>query len=244
MARRWLAVVFAMVGSLAQAGDAAPTPSVIHLASEEWEDYTAADGHGLGWDVMRAIFEPVGVKVDFRTEPYTRAVGLAQRGEVDACVGSYRDEVSEVLYPRWNFDTDHIYALGLASNPAPNPKTLGSYRLAWVRGYEFQKYLPNVQRYNEVVRRTGILSMLTHNRADYYIDALTEIDYVLKRAKDPSQFRRTHVAELPLYLCFADNPKARALMALFDQRMDLLVKNGTLKPIFERWKQPYPFDAN
>jgi ABC-type amino acid transport substrate-binding protein len=244
MVRRWLAVVFAMVCSLAQAGDAAPTPSVIHLASEEWEDYTAADGHGLGWDVMRAIFEPAGVKLDLRTEPYTRAVGLAQRGEVDACVGSYRDEAGDVLYPRWNYDTDHIYALGLASNPAPNPQTLGNYRLAWVRGYEYQKYLPGVQRYNEVVRRTGILSMLTHNRADFYIDALTEIDYIVKRAKDPAQFRRTHITELPLYLCFANTPKARALMALFDQRMDLLVKNGTLKPIFERWKQPYPFDAN
>jgi hypothetical protein len=233
-----------MICSFAQAGDAASTPSVIHLASEEWEDYTGADGHGLGWDVLRAIFEPAGVKLDLRIEPYTRAVGLAQRGEVDACVGSYRDEASDVLYPRWNYDTDHIYALGLASNPAPSPETLGNYRLAWVRGYEYQKYLPDVQRYNEVVRRTGILSMLTHNRADFYIDALTEIDYIVKRAKDPSPFRRTHIAELPLYLCFANTPDARMLMALFDQRMDLLVKSGALKPIFERWKQPYPFDAN
>lgn len=244
MARCGLAVFFAMFCSLAQAADAAPTPSVIHLASEEWEDYTAADGHGLGWDVLRAIFEPAGVKLDLRTEPYTRAVGLAQRGEVDACVGSYRDEASDVLYPRWNYDTDHIYALGLASNPAPSPETLGNYRLAWVRGYEYQKYLPNVQRHNEVVRRTGILSMLSHNRADFYIDALPEIDYIVKRAKDPSQYRRTHIAELPLYLCFANTPDARTLMALFDQRMDLLVKSGALKPIFVRWKQPYPFDSN
>ena len=172
------------------------------------------------------------------------AIGLAQRGEVDACVGGYRDEVSDLLYPRWNYDTDHIYALGLASNPAPTPETLGNYRLAWVRGYDFQNYLPNVNRYNEVVRRTGILSMLTHNRADYYIDALTEVDYVLRRAKDPTHFRRTHIAELPLYLCFANNPKARKLMAVFDQRMEVLVKNGRLKPIFERWKQPYPIYSN
>ena len=86
--------------------------------------------------------------------------------------------------------------------------------------------------------------MLVHNRADFYIDALTEVDYVVKRARDPSQFRRTHIAELPLYLCFADTPRARALMALFDQRMEQLVKSGRLKPIFERWKQPYPFDPN
>ncbi|VVP47053.1 hypothetical protein PS732_05206 [Pseudomonas fluorescens] len=243
MSRRWLAgVVLAVLGTVASAQETAPSPSVIHLASEVWEDYTAADGHGLAWDVLRKVFEPVGVKLDIRSEPYTRSVGLAQRAEVDACVGSYHEEFSDLLYPRWNFDTDHVYALGLASNPAPTLETLGSYRLAWVRGYDYQSYLPNVQRFNEVIRRTGILSMLTHDRADYYIDALTEITYVLSRARDPSLFRTTHVVELPLYLCFANTPKARTLMALFDRRMDQLVKSGELKPIFEKWKQPYPFE--
>lgn len=243
MSRRWLAgVVLAVLGTVASAQEAAPSPSVIHLASEVWEDYTAADGQGLAWDVLRKVFEPVGVKLDIRSEPYTRSVGLAQRAEVDACVGSYHEEFSDLLYPRWNFDTDHVYALGLASNPAPTLETLGSYRLAWVRGYDYQSYLPNVQRFNEVIRRTGILSMLTHNRADYYIDALTEINYVLSRARDPSLFRTTHVVELPLYLCFANTPQARTLMALFDRRMDQLVKSGELKPIFEKWKQPYPFE--
>lgn len=217
-------------------------PSVIHLASEEWKDYTTADGQGLGWDVLREVFEPAGVKLVIRIEPYTRSIGLAQRGEVDACVGGYRNEISDLLYPHWNYDTDHIYALGLASSPVPTLETLGIYRLAWVRGYEYQRYLPNLNRYNEVIRRTGILSMLTHDRADFYIDALTEVDYVARRAKDPSQFRQTHIAELPLYLCFANTPDARKLMALFDLRMGELVKSGQLRPIFERWKQPYPFE--
>ncbi|WLG50252.1 ABC transporter substrate-binding protein [Pseudomonas sp. FP1742] len=242
---RWLMVmVFATFCALARADEAPMTPSVIHLASEAWEDFTAADGHGLGWDVLREVFEPAGVKLDIRIEPYTRATGLAQRGEVDACVGAYRDEVSDVLYPHWNFDTDPIYALGLASNPAPTAENLGNYRLAWVRGYKYQAYLPNVQRYNEVARRTGILPMLIHNHVDYYIDALDEVNSIVSRAKDPSQFRRTHIVDLPLYLCFADTPRARRLMALFDQRMEVLVKNGRLKPIFAKWKQPYPFGTN
>lgn len=246
MALRGLMVLaFAMFCAVVRAQESLPVPPpVIYLASEEWEDYTAADGHGLAWDVLRQVFEPAGVKVSIRSEPYIRSMGLAERGEVDACVGSYRDESANLLYPRWNFDTDHIYALGLTSTAVPTPETLGNYRLAWVRGYDYQHYLPNVRRYAEVMRRTGIVSMLTHNRADFYIDALTEIEYVRNRAKDPSQLRSTHIAELPLYLCFAKTPQARALMALFDQRMEQLVNSGELKPIFERWKQPYPFDPN
>ena len=158
--RHWLLILLCAFMPLAYADEA---PGKVMLASEAWDDYTNADGSGLAWDVLREVFEPAGVKLDIRSEPYTRSIGLAQRGEVDACVGGYRDEVSDLLYPRWNYDTDHIYALGLASNPAPTLETVGNYRLAWVRGYQYQAYLPNVHRYNEGVLRTENLSILTHD---------------------------------------------------------------------------------
>lgn len=238
--RRWLLILLCAVAALVQAEDA-PVPGKIMLASEEWNDYTNKDGSGLAWDVLRQVFEPAGITVQTRSVPYTRSVGLAQRGEVDGWVGAYRDEASGVLYPHWNFDADHIYALSLATTPTPSIATLGNYRLAWVRGYKYEEYLPNVQRFNQIERRDGILPMLQHARADLYIDALTEAKYVLSQADDTAQFKLTHIAELPLYIGFADTERGRALMAVYDQRMPALVKSGELKPIFERWKQPYPF---
>lgn len=228
------------VALLAQA-DQAPVPGKITLASEEWNDYTNKDGSGLAWDVLRQVFEPAGITLQTRSEPYTRSVGLAQRGEVDGWVGSYRDEASGVLYPYWHFDSDHIYALGLATTPTPSLATLGNYRLAWVRGYKYEEYLPNLHHFNQIERRDGILPMLQHARADFYIDSFAEARYVLGQAHDPSQFRLTPIAELPLYIGFADTERGRALMAVYDQRMTALVKSGELKPIFEQWKQPYPF---
>lgn len=216
-------------------------PGKVVLASEEWSDYTNKDGSGLAWDVLRQVFEPAGITLQTRSVPYTRSVGLAQRGEVDGWVGAYRNEVEGVLYPRWKFDSDPIYALGLASTPEPTLATLGNYRLAWVRGYKYEEYLPTVRRFNQIERRDGILPMLEHARADFYIDALAEAKYVLTQAQDPSKFALTRIAELPLYIGFADNERGRSLMAVFDQRMDALVKSGELKPTFERWKQPYPF---
>ncbi len=239
--RRWLLILLCVGVSSVQAEDIPVVPSEIRLASETWNDYTNADGSGLAWDVLRYIFEPLGVKVQARTEPYTRSVGLAQRGEVDAWVGSYRDEATGVLYPRRNYDSDHIYALGLATTPAPTLATLGTYRLAWVRGYKYDEYLPNIHTFKQIERRNGILAMLEYRRADFYIDALTEVRFLLAQAADPSLFKLTHIAELPLFLGFADNPRGQALRTLFDLRMEALVKNGELKPIFEHWHQPYPF---
>ncbi|CAD5199585.1 transporter substrate-binding domain-containing protein [Pseudomonas sp. FEN] len=232
-----------VVGNVARAGEETSLPGQVHLASEEWLDYTGADGHGMAWDLMREIFEPKGVKVLISTEPYTRAIGLVQRGEADAWVAAYRNEVAGALYPRWHFDVDHLYALGLASNPQPTLETLGIYRLAWMRGYKYQDYLPNIRHYNEIVRRDGILSMLSHSRADYYIDALSEVNEVLGHAAHPDMYRRSHLLDLPLYLGFANTARGRALMALYDLRMEELVRSGELRVIFERWKQPYPFDS-
>ncbi|MCZ7166943.1 hypothetical protein, partial [Salmonella enterica] len=87
-------------------------------------NYTNKDGSGLAWDVLRQVFEPADITVQTRTVPYTRSIGLAQRGEVDGWVGAHRDEASGVLYPHWHFDADHIYALGLATAPTPSLATL------------------------------------------------------------------------------------------------------------------------
>jgi ABC-type amino acid transport substrate-binding protein len=228
----------------ARAADSAPLPGKVRAASEEWADYAQADGQGLAWDILREVFEPEGVKLEIRSVPYTRSIGLVQRGEVDVQVGAYRDEFEGVLYPRWHYDVDHVYALGLASKPTPTLATIGNYRLVWMRGYEYNQYLPDIQRFNEIHRSVGILPMLIHDRADFYIDASMEIEDVLAKAENPEQFTLTPLIKLPLYLGFATTENGQVLRALFDRRMEVLVKNGRLRPIFERWKQPYPFDES
>lgn len=242
MGRALLLLLCLGLGLGAGAADAAPLPGKVRAASEEWVDYAQADGQGLAWDILREVFEPEGVKLEIRSVPYTRSVGLVQRGEVDLQVGAYRDEYQGVLYPRWHFDVDPIYALGLASTPKPTLATIGNYRLVWMRGYEYNRYLPNIRSFNEVHRSMGILSMLAHDRADFYIDAAMEIEDLLAKTEHPEAYTLTPLIKLPLYLGFADTETGQVLRSLFDRRMDVLVKNGRLKPIFERWKQPYPFD--
>jgi len=218
-------------------------PSEINVASEVWEGHTNADGTGMAWEILREVFEPSGVALRIQSVPYTRSVGLTQRGIVDAWVGSYRDEVDEgVHYPRWHYDVEQIGVLGLKGRPAPTIDGLGELRLIWLRGYEYQRYLPNVQHYREVRRHSGILGMLDLGYADFYIDAHVEIEALLADVVQRDRYQLTDLTKLPLYLGFADNPNGHALADLFDRRMTQLVEAGTLRPIFERWQQPYPFD--
>lgn len=237
---RWLFV--ALLGLFSTSGSALELQHV-RIAAESWPGHTDADGSGLAWDIFRLVFEPAGVRMQIESVPYMRSIGLVQRGEADAWAGSYLNEVDQhMLYPRWHYDADEIVALGLKGAPPLSLETLGQFRLAWVRGYEYQRYLPSVRQYREVMRRDGILRMLDLDRADFYLDARGEVDDVLETSAERSRYRVTPLTTLPLYLGFADNARGRALAALFDKRMDEVVANGSLRPLFKRWQEPYPFD--
>lgn len=237
----WLALLFCAQGLFAVQAEPALPPE-IRLASEVWNGHTQADGQGLAWDILRAVFEPAGVKLQIRSVPYTRSIGLVQRGEADAWLGSYLNEVQEgVFYPHRPYDADQISALSRADSPEVDLATLGNFRLAWMRGYAYEKYLPNLTDFQEIYRRDGILSMLAMGHMDFYIDARTEVDDVLGGTADKSAYRVTDLTRLPLYLGFADTPNGHALAGLFDRRMAQLVKNGSLRRVFARWQQPYPF---
>ncbi|MDZ4336443.1 MAG: transporter substrate-binding domain-containing protein [Pseudomonas sp.] len=237
---RWLLwLIISVASGLVYAAE----PAQIRIASETWEGHTHADGSGMAWEIFRAVFEPAGVQLDIQSVPYTRSIGLVQRGAADAWAGSYLNEVTQgVFYPRWNYDADQIAALGLRDKPIPSLDSLGDYRLVWMRGYEYQRYLPNLRQYREVLRRSGILGMLDMGHVDFYLDALTEVEDVLSTASQPERYRVTQLTKLPIYLGFADTPRGRTLAELFDTRMDSLVADGSLRPIFQRWQQPYPFD--
>lgn len=167
--------------------------------------------------------------------------GAAWRGR---CLvgGPYRDEVTEgVFYPKWYYDQDPIVALGLRETPSPTLKDLGKYRLVWMRGYGYERYLPNVKAYSELQRRAGVLGMLKLGYADFYIDAVAEVNDLLEAVDDRDKYRVSSLTKLPLYVGFADTPKGRSLAELFDRRMSALVTAGRLRPVFSAWGQPYPF---
>ncbi|WP_308117437.1 substrate-binding periplasmic protein [Pseudomonas tohonis] len=247
--RGWLVGLLAMtLAPWALAADASPgnkpeaSATEVVIAAETWAAHTDADGSGLGWDILRKVFEPVGVHLRTRSVPYTRSIGLVKRGEADAWVGSYRDEVPWAIYPHWNYDADRISALALKGAPVPTLANLGEHRLVWMRGYGYERYLPNLAHFQEIERRGGILSMLDLDHADYYIDARTEVDDVLRQSPNPENYRITYLTQLKLYVAFGDTARGREFAELFDERMARLVENGELRPVFAHWGQPYPFD--
>ncbi|RRI52109.1 ABC transporter substrate-binding protein [Pseudomonas aeruginosa] len=235
-----LLVLFCCLWLLPGVASAAPSVGEIRVVSETWTRYTQEDGRGVAWNLLRAVYEPAGVRLRIANEPYTRAVGLVLRGEADAWVGAYRGEIDEALYPRWPYDVDPIAVLSLKDNPPPPLEGLSRFRLSWMRGYAFARYFPTLTPHSELQRRTSALPMLLNHRVDYFIDSRPELEEMLAGAGAlAAEYRITDVTRLPLYLGFSDSPRGRELLALFDRRMRQLHASGELERIFARWNWPY-----
>ena len=236
-----LGMLFCCLMSVAQAGPV-QQPDAILLVGVERENHTGADAHGLVWDILRQVFEPAGLTVRTRVMPYTRAVGLVTRGDADAWVGAFPEERENAIFPKWHYAADMIGALGLVRAPVPSMHSLGDFRLVWVRGYGFDKYLPGLGDYQEIQRYNGVLAMLAQGHADFLIGARQDLESILRQSSNPNAYRITDLTLLPLYPGFADSQRGRELAELYDRRMAELVRDGSLRPIFERWQQHYPFD--
>ncbi len=46
-----------------------PQVTTIHVVTPEWEGYTEQDGTGVYFDLVRAVYEPVGVVMTYEIVP-------------------------------------------------------------------------------------------------------------------------------------------------------------------------------
>ena len=215
----------------------------IHLVSEAWEHVTNQDGTGLAWELFRMIYEPLGIQVKFDIVSYSRATYMVQHRRADASVGVYLNEYDHVLFPNMHYLQDRVLAIfkkGTVRTWQGETSLRGD--VGWVRGYAFDKYLSVCVNFYEIDSRQAGLKRLQRGNLDFFLDTEVELYGALEEGDvDPVDFQIEQVIALNVYLAFADNERGRTLMKMFDERTTQLVQSGALKPLYARWKQPYPF---
>ena len=216
----------------------------ITVASEEWEGATQADGSGLYWDILRSVYEPVGIKVNWSIASYARSVALVKQKRADAWVGSYRDEEQGIIYPESHFDADDVSALFIKKSDQlwQGEASLEGKDVAWIKGYELHEYLGVTFNNRELINRDSVIQLLEQGRLDYFIDARPEIQtYFGETLEKDSRFMVETIKKLKLFLGFANTLKGKRLADIFDERFPILIENGEIKTLFEKWEFEYIF---
>jgi ABC-type amino acid transport substrate-binding protein len=242
--RRLLAAV-ALLACLTVPCRAQESIAAIRVVSPAWDTFTNADGTGLYFDLLRAVFQDLyGIEVEHQFVPSLRATHLVRENEADMMVCKARVDppLSMARIPMY----ENAYAVFYDSGnvgPWQGRESMTGRSVVWRIGYYDQRYIPEGMQTKEVKTGTSALGMVILGRADFYLDdpvliresiARTDLTFDRERFRiEPVGFRSYHPVLLP-------TARGRTIMDLYDQGMLRLYDAGALGAIYAKWGHPVP----
>ncbi len=237
-------IIFIMLFQFSES-QAATLPTEIKFASEAWVNGAKEDGTGIYWDIMRLVYEPLGIKVKYNTTDYDRSVALVKQGKMDAWLGSYLNEEQNIIYPKWHFDADVVVALYKKSPDFQwqGEKSLAGKNVGWIKGYNYSEYIDTKFNNKEFKTRGKAVELLEKGQLDFLLEAQIEVKHELKKGYfDSTKFEYNTLMNLNIYPAFANNERGQQLQKIFDARFAKLLESGEIKKLFDKWNWPtYPF---
>ncbi|HNZ26468.1 MAG TPA: transporter substrate-binding domain-containing protein [Spirochaetota bacterium] len=215
----------------------------VKIVTEEWEDFTNADGTGIYFDIFREVFEKNGYTLDISIMKYIQAKKRIQSGESDVVLGVYEGEETGMIFPKYHFSADDVTVWYLKGRSYKNEKSLENKKVGWIRGYDYEKYINinmNIQKLD--TRESGV-NMLLKKRLDYFIDNIYDVELAIENlGLDSKNFETKLIKFLNLYPCFANNDKGATLSKIWDREMSKLVKSGKIKELHKEYDVLYNYN--
>ncbi len=218
----------------------------VFVVSEKWDGYTNKDKSGLYFDIVRQVFEPLGIKVKIEIYPYNRSVKMIKEKKADFWLGSFIDEEEFALYPKYHFDIDRVTAMFKKDKfkDFKSIKDLKDKKVAWIRGYDYQEEIDVPMQISERNNRKSLLKSLKQDRIDVYLDDERDMRDALKKNNfDLSSYKLIELLKFNLYPAFRKDKIGEELSKIWDKRLSIMIKDGSLKNLYINYKikDYYPF---
>jgi len=221
--------------------------TTIHVVTPAWVNQTHEDGTGLFFEILRKVYEPVGITMQFEIVPWKRAKMMIDTNQADARLAIVRTG-SEQLMPQYPLYVDYTVAIFKKENIREwkGIKTLDGKHAVWMRGYNYQNNFPfrNITlKWGEINNPDQAWQMLEKDRTDVYIDALIDVKpYIKQHNIDMTPYRLEILYRRNAYVEFAHSQRSEKLIEIYDRRILELLNSGELENMFEKWGVPFtPF---
>ncbi|MBI9090477.1 MAG: transporter substrate-binding domain-containing protein [Desulfobacterium sp.] len=224
----------------------------IKVVTPLWHDQTNPDGSGLFFDIVRTVYAPVGITMTYDFVPWKRAKKMVGANLADAMLCIWKEDAGRerLLLPRYPLFVE-FPAVVFKADAIPDWQGIASLnekRVLWLLGYDYHlsRQFKDIRFkvWHEVRTRDRALLLLESGRYDACIDALIDMKKELAiNGSDPAPFRLEVLQGEKSYVGFARTLKSQRLMAIYDHRIQELLRSGVLKRIFEKWNATFEPDA-
>ncbi len=211
----------------------ADEPQVITVVADDWCPYNCqpnAELEGLGIDFLRAIYEPLGFKIDYRIMPWSDAVKATRAGQYNAVIGAFKSDAEGFVFPQNAFAHSYncFFVKQKNSWKFDGTNSLYSQRIGVIKGYSYGN---NIDEFIQRNRQSHVLMVSEDKPLKALFHAL-ENDIITAILEDKSVFEYhqqmefAHIAtrevgcQLPanVYLAFSPaQPGSQRLAEIFDR---------------------------
>ncbi len=230
---------------------ALPAQPMLRVRADHWMPYngTAADERpGYVVEILRAIFEPQEVQVNYALLPWDESLAEARAGRIEAVIGANATEAADLVVPKESIGVPRVgiwVRKGSVWSYA-NAASLQTIRLGCIHGYSYSDPLDAYLRTAKPGAVTAFagenplqdgIAKLSSGEIDAFIETVPVFIWAVKASgRTVSDFRieYSEIAE-PVYIAFARTELGRRRAAAFDVGIRKLRTSGALATILRRY---------
>jgi ABC-type amino acid transport substrate-binding protein len=242
---RALVAAVALLVCLLSPARAGQSVAVVRVVSPAWDSFTNADGTGLYFDLLDAVFRGLyGIDVEHHFVPSLRATHMVRENEADMMVCKARVDPPLVMARMPMYES--VYAVFFdAGNVRPwkGRESMAGRSVVWRIGYYDERYIPEGMRTKEVKTGVSALGMVVLGRSDFYLDDPVLIRESIARSElafDKDRFRIEPVGFRSYHPVLAPTARGRTIMDLYDNGIRTLHDQGALEAIYAKWGHAVP----
>lgn len=215
-----------------------------NFVTMEWPFQTQRNGTGLYFDLLKSVYEPAGIEINYEFLPFKRAKFMVERHKTDAIVCGYKNDKEPVgykyLFPKWHIDIDRVFVIFKPNTVKEwkGPTSLANKVIGRQRGYDyFKKILIKSVDFHEFDYVANGLRMLQADRIDFILGYKNDFNISSQQIPgfDLNDYQIEPISQgKKLYIKFANTGYSKKLITIFDERMDQLYKSGELSSLYEK----------
>lgn len=219
----------------------------ITLATTTWCPYTCnnkAGEFGIIGQYMKAIFLQNDIELDIISYPWSRAIKLAEAGDVDGLLTATPVEAPALIFSQTPISTYQMCFFTRKNNHWRYSKELniGSNRLAVIQGYGYGEPLDSfTQKTPQITKLTGengtarLMDILLRERVDIIVEDKLVLNWQSREDNlDTRDFREAGcMVEQPFFIALNDNQENIKLLEKLDKSLSAAANVNLLRTIKE-----------
>lgn len=224
----------------------------LRVRADSWMPFNGApteEKPGYVVEIIRAIYEPEEIRVDYALCNWTEALESARAGKIEAVIGANATEAAGMILPKETVGLPRTALIVLKSSSwkYENLGSLSKIKLGVINSYSYwealdgyitaQKDSPNVVVFDGKNPLLDGIKQLNEGKIDVMAEAVQVFIWTARTAGYPATNYRIAYTEVtePIYVAFAKNDIGQRRADAFDAGIRKLRTSGQLASILKKY---------